>query len=86
MAGATVQDLLRHQALDLMEMHRPVTVSRNASLMEAATIMLVNHFHRLWVVPPPDEASTDGREIFFEGLGVLSLTDILRAIYISESN
>lgn len=78
-------DLLRHQANDLMEMHAPLTVCRTASLREAATHMLVNHVHRLWVVPPPAEGSSDAGAVLFQGLGVLSLTDVLRAVYISES-
>jgi hypothetical protein len=47
--------------------------------------MLLNHVHRLWVVPSGgEERGRDQSQVLWEGLGVLSLTDILRAVYISE--
>lgn len=79
MPGATVLDLLRHQAEDQMVLHLPLTVHRNASLFDAACKMLMNHVHRLWVVPREDD------DVQLEGLGVITLTDILRAVYIAES-
>ena len=83
-----MHDLLCFQAVTLMEMHPPLTVNRNTSLLDAARHMLVNHVHRLWVVPTPSDATMDTPDapVLLEGLGVLTLTDILRAIYISESN
>lgn len=91
LSGVTVQDLLCHQAMCLDEMHRPLTVHFNASLLDAARIMLSHSIHRLWVVPSVfDEGggAVDpiGQEVLFEGLGVITLTDILRAVYISEAN
>ena len=76
--GATVYDLLHHQTDDLMMLHVPLTVRNNSTLHEAAYKMLANHIHRLWVVSPASN------EVRLENLGVLTLTDILRAVYIAE--
>lgn len=85
-SGATVHDLLLHQALDLQPLHEPLTISNQASLFDAARYMVLSHVHRLWVVPGPPACAAEGQvgKVFFEGLGVLTLTDILRAVYISE--
>lgn len=84
--GATVNDLLRHQAEDLMECHVPITISGSACLFDAARQMLENHIHRLWVTPPLTDSDnlSPSVDVRIDELGVISLTDILRAVYISE--
>mgnify|MGYP003384858043 CR=1 FL=1 len=81
-------DLLRHQAVDLMQpLHLPLTISSEASLFDAARHMVLNHVHRLWVIPATASApASEGQDdkVLIEGLGVLSLTDVLRAVYTSE--
>lgn len=94
--GSTVLDLLVHQAIDEMNLHQPHTVTRSTTLLDAARYMLEHHIHRVWVVPAEEVESAEGAETLtsgvvnktplLEGMGVLTLTDILRAIYISESN
>lgn len=76
-------DLLLHQALSLSQVHKPLTVPVTACLYDAAMYMLEHRVHRLWVIPALSEEQ-QGEQVLLDGLGVLTLTDILRAVYISE--
>jgi signal-transduction protein with cAMP-binding, CBS, and nucleotidyltransferase domain len=76
-----VQDLLLHQAMSLLETHPPCIVRSTDSLFVATVYLLEHHIHRVWVVP---HTTTGPEEVFLQGLCVLSLTDILRAVYIAE--
>jgi len=86
-------------AADPQPLHPPFTLSSWWTLHDAARFMLLHHVHRIWIVPPPaDSSSTPGdrtqeegaeggdtnRPVLKEGLGVLTMTDILRAVYLSE--
>lgn len=95
---STVHDLLSHHgpALDShpKPLHPPFTLSNWWTLHDAARFMVLHHVHRIWVVAPPSdtdaaedrglEGGQEARVVLREGLGVLTITDILRAIYLAE--
>lgn len=83
----TVRDLVMHQAMKLLETHPPFTVAATDSIFSAVSYMLRYQIHRLWVTPQritSQTASGEPETVFLEGLGVLSFTDIIRAVYIAE--
>lgn len=93
--GATVHDLLCHQvhAVDQQpKLRSPAALSSSCSLHEAASFMLLHHMHRVWVVPATAtdsdslDSSSVSSNVLLEGLKVLTITDILRAVYDSESS
>ncbi|MDD2665878.1 MAG: CBS domain-containing protein [Methanocellales archaeon] len=68
MFGRSITMLLGEDAKGIMDPH-PITISPNASLEEAATLMIKNSINRMWVVADK------------KLLGVLAKRDIINEIY-----
>ncbi|MDD2777583.1 MAG: CBS domain-containing protein, partial [Methanocellales archaeon] len=68
MFGRSVTMFLGEDAKGIMDPH-PITISPNASLEEAATLMIKNSINRMWVV------------VEKKLIGILSKRDIINEIY-----
>ena len=80
-AAMTVKQFLTRNSGNKDTYENPaVTVGRDdgsTSLRDLAVLMLDNHLHRVWLVDTSDPP---------KGVGCISLTDILLAVYTSSSS
>jgi hypothetical protein len=54
----------------------PIVITPQTSLFLSAEIMILEGIHRVWII-----ASHDSSEVRALGIGCLSLSDIIRAVY-----
>jgi CBS domain-containing protein len=70
-------EALLHEIVVADVMHPPLTISMDATLQEAAQMMIENHHHRILVTDPSHEDSVP--------LGVISSFDIVQEMASPES-